>query len=275
MKVEQNRGLPGLFEILLHPPAIAFRSGGEGFCIRVNLHTPAEALRFVGDRIAKGEGFALATLNLDHVVKLATSPEFLDAYLRHDAVTADGFPIVWAGRIQGVSLVRTTGSDLFLPMLNLAAEAGAKIALVGTTGPALEAASKNIAARFPKIRIALTEAPPFGFDPASAEAAAVLERVRDSGAALCFLALGAPKQEELAARGRAIAPNVGFLSVGASVDFIAGTQRRAPRWVQRCNVEWLWRLGTNPRRLMIRYAFCAAILPGLLVRAFLSRKGRS
>jgi exopolysaccharide biosynthesis WecB/TagA/CpsF family protein len=86
------------------------------------------------------------------------------------------------------------------------------------------------------------------------------------------LALGAPKQEMLAARGRELAPSVGFVSVGAGLDFLAGTQHRAPKWVQAIAMEWLWRLISSPARLVGRYARCFAILPALMRDALALRK---
>jgi len=95
--------------------------------------------------------------------------------------------------------------------------------------------------------------------------------VAESGAGLVFLALGAPKQERLAARGRALQPELGFVSIGAGLDFLAGSQRRAPRLVRRLALEWLWRAGSDPKRLAGRYARCAAILPGHALRAWRMR----
>ena len=111
-----------------------------------------------------------------------------------------------------------------------------------------------------------------GFDPASPSAGRLLEEVQASGARLCFLALGAPKQELLAARGRRETPEVGFASIGAGLDFLAGNQRRAPLWVRRLAMEWAWRMATALRRLMPRYARCAAILPAELAAALKLRR---
>ena len=88
----------------------------------------------------------------------------------------------------------------------------------------------------------------------------IAERIRVSGAKLCILALGAPKQELFAAAMRARCVGVGFACVGAALDFIAGSSIRAPAWVQRCGLEWLWRLGSDPRRLFARYAQCVYML---------------
>ena len=81
----------------------------------------------------------------------------------------------------------------------------------------------------------------------------------NSGADLCFVALGAPKQELFADHGKRLLPNVSFVCIGAGLDFIAGTQVRAPHWMQRWNLEWLWRAASNPRRLLYRYLLCMVL----------------
>jgi len=108
-----------------------------------------------------------------------------------------------------------------------------------------------------------------GFDPLSREAAGVLQRLAQSGARLCFVALGAPKQEILAAMGRDLMPNVGFACIGAGIDFISGAETRAPQVLQTIGLEWLWRLAHAPRRLVGRYARCILVLPSVAVNSAL------
>lgn len=240
--------------------------------IAVNMPDRAALLAEVGRRLAAGEGFALATLNLDHLVKLGRDPGFAAAYAAQDLVVADGNPVVWLSRLAGRPVALVPGSELVVPLAGLAAGAGVPVALVGTTEPALRAAAATLQARVPGLRVACCLAPPMGFDPDSDAAAEVLRQVGTSGARLVFLALGAPRQERLAVRGRAALPGVGFASVGAGLDFLAGTQLRAPVWVRRIAMEWLWRMLTNPRRLARRYAECALILPGQAARALRLRR---
>lgn len=118
-------------------------------------------------------------------------------------------------------------------------------------------------------------APGFPFDPDSPEADRLLDRIAASGAGLCLLAIGAPRQERLAARGRARCPATGFASIGAGIDFLAGHQRRAPLFMRRARLEWLWRAALSPRRLGPRYLRGAMILPGLARRAYAGRKDRT
>ncbi|MCZ0961644.1 WecB/TagA/CpsF family glycosyltransferase [Paracoccus benzoatiresistens] len=240
--------------------------------IRVNMPDRPTLLAEARRRFRSGQGFALATINLDHLVKLRQDRAFREAYAAQDLVVADGNPIVWLSRLAGRRVGLVAGSDLVIPLAQLSAQEGVGIALVGTTEAALAEAADEIARRVPGCRITLRIAPPMGFDPDSAAARDLLHQVRDSGAGLCFLALGAPKQERLAARGRQEAPGVGFASIGAGLDFLAGNQRRAPEWVRRIAMEWAWRMLSAPKRLVPRYARCAAILPSEAVAALKQRR---
>lgn len=246
-----------------------FRTGnGE---IAVNIATRHALEAEVTDRFASGRGFAMATLNLDHLVKLAVDPGFRAAYQKQDFVVADGNPIVWLARLarQPVSLL--PGSDLVIPLAMWAAAAGQTVALVGSTEDSLRRAAEALKQAVPGLGVASTIAPPFGFDPEGLGADTILAEVAQSGAALCFIALGAPKQELFAARGRAVAPGVGFASIGAGLDFLSGSQVRAPLWVRKLALEWLWRLLSQPRRMFLRYAQCFHILPGHTIRALRQR----
>ena len=242
---------------------------------RVGVTVPGRAalLADLEARLRAGAGFAVATLNLDHVVKLRRDPAFRAAYARQTHVTADGNPIVWLHRLAGRPVELVQGADLVEPIAACAARAGVPVALLGATPETLAAAATALQAASPGLRIAARIAPPYGFDPAGAAAEACLAELAEKRIGLCFLALGAPKQEILAARGLDRVPGCGFVSIGAGLDFIAGTQRRAPRWVQNIAMEWAWRMLTDPRRLARRYLDCALVLPGLARDAVEARRG--
>ncbi|TNF62811.1 MAG: glycosyltransferase [Rhodobacteraceae bacterium] len=219
----------------------------------------------------EGRGFALATLNLDHLQQMRCDPVFAAAYARHDMVVADGRPIVSLARLSGQAVGLMPGSDLVVPLAQLAAERRQRVALVGSTPQALAAAARVLMAHAPELEIALVCAPSQGFDPDGDEAARILADLRERRIGLAFLALGAPRQERLAARGRELAPGVGFASIGAGLDFLGGHQRRAPVLMRSLALEWLWRAALNPRRLVPRYLRCAAILPGQIMAAWQRR----
>ncbi|MEP4199318.1 MAG: WecB/TagA/CpsF family glycosyltransferase [Aliishimia sp.] len=222
--------------------------------------------------LVETRGFALATLNLDHIVKLQRDPAFKAAYLAQTHVVADGNPIVWLSGMAGRDVELIPGSDTIRPLVALAAKTGRPIAFLGSTAETLDAAGAALQAEFPGLKIAAAIAPPYGFDPNGDAAADALTQIEASGAGLCLLALGAPKQEIIAARGRALAPSVGFVSIGAGLDFISGQQKRAPAWVRKLALEWVWRMLSNPARLAGRYMSCIAIMPGLVLSA--KRQGK-
>ena len=239
--------------------------------ITVNMPDRAALMEDLHRRFAAGEGFALATVNLDHLVKMRGSASFTHAYAAQDLVVADGWPIVALSRLARKPVELMPGSDMVLPLCHLAADSGVPVAFVGSTEEALEAARAALAQQVPKLNVALIHAPPMGFDPNSDAAGDVLKALTDAKIGLCFLALGAPKQEALAARGRSVAPSVGFASIGAGLDFLSGRQHRAPRLVRKIGMEWLWRALSSPMRLGPRYAKCLAILPSEAVKAFRQR----
>lgn len=218
------------------------------------------------------KGFCLATLNLDHVVKLQQDAAFRAAYLAHSHVTADGNPLVWLSKIARRPVSLLAGADLIAPIAGLAATTNIKVALLGSTEETLRAAAKALEAHHQGLAVVKCIAPPMGFDPTSELADAYISELEAADIGLCFLALGAPKQEIFAAHAVSKVDSIGFVSIGAGLDFIAGTQKRAPKFIRFIAAEWLWRLLTNPKRLFVRYAQCFGVLPRLLLSAFKVRR---
>jgi len=214
------------------------------------------------------------TLNLDHIVKIRKDAIFRGVYGRAGLITADGFPIVLACRLQGKRVSRVAGADLIAPISAEAAGSGKSIYLFGSSSQVLIKASRLLQERNPGLTIAGVFAPPQGFNPRSEDARRCIETIGNSGADLCLVALGAPKQELFADHGKSLLPNVSFVCIGAGLDFIAGAQVRAPPWMQRWYLEWLWRAAKDPRRLLFRYLLCMAVLPGVLARAVLVPRRR-
>jgi exopolysaccharide biosynthesis WecB/TagA/CpsF family protein len=223
-------------------------------------------------RLVAGQGFTLATLNLDHLVKISRDEAFRKAYAAHSHVTADGNPIVWLCAMAGQRVNLIPGSELVEPVIALAAEKGVPVAFLGATEASLARTEEVLRARYPSLNVVAQIAPPMGFDPLGGNAAESIAELDRSGARLCFLALGAPKQEIFAAHAQAKLPHVGFLSVGAGLDFLSGAQTRAPAVIRGLALEWLWRLAGNPRRLAGRYAACFVILPSAIRAALRARR---
>lgn len=227
---------------------------------RINIDTMETAVSTSIERARRGVGFTFFTLNLDHLCKRREFEDFRACYERATFISADGAPIVWLGRAVRAPLTRTTGADLLRPLVAEAARTGVSVYFFGTSEKVLGETIAILRRDYPDLIVAGAESPPMGFDPKSADAIAAAERISASGAGLCFVALGAPKQEIFADLALNHAPKVGFLCVGAALDFISGAQKRAPEFMARNGLEWLWRLSLNPRRLFVRYFDSALML---------------
>jgi N-acetylglucosaminyldiphosphoundecaprenol N-acetyl-beta-D-mannosaminyltransferase len=167
--------------------------------------------------------------------------------------TPDGMPIVWLGRRAGhPNVSRVYGPDLLFDVC--AATAGTELThfFYGAGPGTAEALATSLQSRFPGLRIAGTETPPFR-ELTPEEAAALEAQIHALRPAFFWVGLSTPKQEKFMA---AFAPRLDagvFLGVGAAFDFLSGRVRQAPRWMQRSGLEWLFRLCTEPRRLAPRY----------------------
>jgi N-acetylglucosaminyldiphosphoundecaprenol N-acetyl-beta-D-mannosaminyltransferase len=107
--------------------------------------------------------------------------------------------------------------------------------------------------RYPRLKVAGCVSPPYGFEDDRARRAAVLTDVVEAKPDLVLVGLGFPKQERLIDELRPELPGAWFLGCGASINFVIGDERRAPRWMQRSGLEWIHRLAQEPRRLGPRY----------------------
>ncbi len=245
--------------------------------VRVSAPSASALLDDLDACLRDGRGFAVATLNLDHLVKFRRIPAFADVYASMTHVTADGNPIVWLSRLAGQGVELAPGSELVEPVSRLAAKRGVSVGLFGSTQESLSRAADALKDRIPGLDVAFLRSPPMGFDVTSEEADRLIHEMAGSGARVIFLALGAPKQELLAARILQAYPQIGTLSIGAGLDFLSGAQNRAPVWMRELAMEWLWRLGQDPGRMWRRYRDCFAILPSLAaasLRLRLSRQDR-
>ena len=219
----------------------------------IDVLTLQGALEEIAALVEMGAGGCVFTPNVDHVVVAEEDRLFRDAYQRANLALADGQPIVWTSRLLGARLpARVSGSDLVWPLMELAAKRAWRVFLVGGAPGVAEAAAERLDREL-GVRIAGIDA---SVVPLTVDAGApdpVAARIASSRPHLVLVALGCPKQERWIHRNLdRIQPAVA-LGIGASLDFVTGRVRRAPGWVSRAGLEWLYRLGQEPRRLAGRY----------------------
>jgi exopolysaccharide biosynthesis WecB/TagA/CpsF family protein len=243
----------------------------ELFGVRVSALTYEEALDLIL-RAARERSSGIVDHMSVHGLALASGDAAFRAALNgFDIVAPDGHSVRWAlNRFCGTQLRdRVYGPELMARLCASAAEEGVSIYLYGSSPDVLGQLVARLLDRFPALVIAGCESPPFR-PLRPDEDRAVVDRINQSEAGLVFLGLGCPKQERFAYEHRESIRAV-QLCVGAAFDFLAGTKKMAPRWVQDHGLEFLFRLASEPRRLWRRYLVAYSVFGTATVRALVKR----
>jgi N-acetylglucosaminyldiphosphoundecaprenol N-acetyl-beta-D-mannosaminyltransferase len=213
-------------------------------------------------------------VNLYHLVKLRSDDGSLrSAFADAAFVVPDGRPLLWMARLRGIKLHLITGSDFLVPMCQAAAREKRSIFFFGTTFDVLTECARRLRASIDGLEIRGVYSPPFGFEKDPSECQLAEDAINGAAPDIVFVALGVPKQE-IWARKNAAKLKIQVICVGASIDFLAGKQRRAPLVVRRMGFEWLWRALSEPRRLGTRYASMLCWLPVLVISDLMSARRR-
>lgn len=222
--------------------------------------THAELIDHVVSAVGSGLGGTIVTPNVDICHQVRANPVSRALVDGASLVVPDGMPLLWAARLAGTPLPeRIAGADLIYSLSAAAQVHGWPVyvagGLPGRDGavPAARLAADRLAERYPGLVIAGAYAPPARFDPVADDIGELLDELVATGPKLVFVGLGFPKQEHLIARTRAKLPEAWFIGCGAAIPYAAGQLRRAPEWMQRSGLEWVYRLLSEPRRLAGRY----------------------
>jgi len=216
--------------------------------------TTNQTLEAISGMIASRKPHYIATANVDFTALALYDEELRRILLDAHLVVCDGMPLVWASRWLGNALPeRVAGSDLVPKLLAIAEEKNWSVFFLGGQKEVADKAVQKVQERHPRLKIAGVMSPPF--KPLhEMDHAAICAEIRSTDPDLLFVSFGCPKQEKWIAMNyqRAGAPVA--IGVGATIDFLAGHMQRAPLWMQKTGLEWLYRLLQEPRRLFKRYA---------------------
>lgn len=223
------------------------------FGVKVCPTNYAEAVAWCINRAKTGQGACVDLAAVHSVVVAVQDDKYRERINQFEIVAPDGQPVRWALNYfyrAGLN-DRVYGPQFTLRVCEAAAQAGVSIYLYGGTDEVLVKFADFLKTKYPSLKIAGQESPPFR--PLTPEEdAAVIDRVNKSGAGLFFIGIGCPKQENFAFEHRNSIRAV-QLCVGAAFDFHAGVKKMAPPWMQKRGLEWLYRLVTEPGRLWKRY----------------------
>jgi N-acetylglucosaminyldiphosphoundecaprenol N-acetyl-beta-D-mannosaminyltransferase len=220
----------------------------------------------------------LSTPNLNFAITALGDESFRDSVIDSDLAIADGMPLVWVARLLGVDLPgRVSGAGLLEALRSGPRDAPIKVYFFGGEDGAAEAAARRLDAQPCGLRCVGWESPGFGSAETLSRPASI-ERINGSGADFLVVSLGAKKGQAWIQRNRAQLRVPVVSHLGAALNFLAGTVKRAPRWVQRAGLEWLWRIKEEPA-LWRRYfrdgrAFLGVVATRVLPLAWSLRRSR-
>jgi len=216
--------------------------------------TLADTVDVISRLIEAGRPTYFITANTHYLMLTAENPDLQAINARAAFIVADGAPLIWASRRQGSPLPeRVAGSDLIFELSAEAARKGYRLFFLGGPEGVAEEAARQLASRYPGLQVVGTECPPFR-ELTVAEQETLDARIRAARPDILFVAFGQPKGERWINQHFEKLGVPVSVQVGASLEFAAGRIRRAPRWMQKSGLEWAFRLGLEPRRLLGRYA---------------------
>jgi N-acetylglucosaminyldiphosphoundecaprenol N-acetyl-beta-D-mannosaminyltransferase len=211
----------------------------------------------------------IAGVNAAKVIAMHTNERLRSIVAGSDLVTADGQSLIWASRLLGDPLpTRVAGIDLMHELLCLADREHRRVYFLGAREEVLDGALDRMRALYPGAHLAGARHGYF----ADHEAADIARQIAAAKADMLFVGITSPRQEYFLARYGATLGVPVMMGVGGSMDVLAGLTRRAPGRIQRIGLEWLYRLGQEPRRLFRRYAVTNSVFMVRLLREVVRRR---
>jgi UDP-N-acetyl-D-mannosaminouronate:lipid I N-acetyl-D-mannosaminouronosyltransferase len=201
------------------------------------------AQRILADVRSGAGGFAIA-INAEKVITCGRDRKVQETIERATLRYPDGAGVVVAMRLKGVRSTRVAGADLWLEVLRQARGQRLTVAVIGAKPEILSATQRRLETEFPDVSIVIARN---GYD-GTRDLDALTQEIATAKPDLVFVALGSPKQELLIERFRTVHPSGFYMGLGGSFDIYAGVKKRAPLWMQRRGLEWLFRFLSEPSR---------------------------
>ncbi|MCX4161559.1 MULTISPECIES: WecB/TagA/CpsF family glycosyltransferase [Paraburkholderia] len=239
------------------------------FSASIDCMTMSETVMLIRNRIESGVFTQHSVVNVAKLVHMQRDKELADAVNACDIVNADGMGVVWGARLLGFDVPeRVTGVDLFDHLLAMASAQGHPVFLLGAKEHVVARVAHIVQRQYPGLIIA-------GFQHGYfwEGEAAVVEKIRESGARLLFVAITSPKKETFINRWRDQLGVSFVMGVGGTFDVVAGDVKRAPTWIQASGLEWLYRVWQEPRRMWRRYLTTNARFAWMMTRAMFNARG--
>lgn len=225
--------------------------------------TMAKTVAVIADRIERQTFTQHVVVNVAKLVHMQTDAVLAESVRSCDIINIDGMGVVWGARFLGHDVQeRVAGVDLFIALLGMAEKQGYPVFFLGAKEDVVSETSRRMQTQFPALRIAGHHHGYFWEDEQG-----VVERIRASGARLLFVAITSPKKENFINRWRDKLGVDFVMGVGGTFDVMAGKVKRAPPWMQRNGLEWLYRVIQEPGRMWKRYLVTNSQFAWMLLKA--------
>jgi len=237
----------------------------------VSRYNLSETMEQMSSAIEKGSRLRIAVTPVNCLLWARKNSELNEIYNSADIVTADGVPVVWASRLLSSPIKgRVTGLDLLPAFSEISARKKFSFFFLGAAEGVAEKLAEKLKRSYPGLNIAGTWSPPFREQFTEEENREMIERINRSRADVLWVSLTAPKQDLWIAKYFDKLDVSVAIGVGAAFDVVAGNISRAPGWMQRYGLEWLYRLLKEPGRLSKRYLFEAPQFIPLIIKQFIT-----
>lgn len=223
--------------------------------VPITVTTPTQAAQTIEGWARDDTGRFVCIRDVASLMVIAEDPAIAALHREAAMITPDGMPIAVIGKRRGLPVERTCGPDLIDLVCRRSLDSGLSHYFYGGKEGVAETLAGTFARKYPGLKVAGHECPPFRA-LSEVEDAALVERIKASGADVVWVGLSSPKQDVWMRDHYRRLPQT-LIGVGAAFDFHTGEVRRAPVWMQKAMLEWAWRLASEPRRLWRRYLVLA------------------
>lgn len=222
--------------------------------IQIDNLTSKEILLHIDRCIARRKTCHIVGVNVDQVVRVLEDEYSKKIFDEAELIFTDGKPIMWMAKaLKRPIIEKVSGPDLMLCLCKMAAKKGYKIFILGA-GPGVAArAADKLRKDCPGLQVVGTYSPPFGFEKDESEMKHINTMLLESNADMLFVGMGSPKQDIFIFENMNLYKIPISFSMGAAIDFIGGSVKRAPKWMSDIGLEWFHRFCQDPKRLFKRY----------------------
>ena len=237
----------------------------------MDVATMDETVGCISDRVSKRQFTQHVVVNVAKLVNMRNDARLAESVRSCNLINIDGMGVLWAARFLGHSVQeRVAGVDLFERLVRMSAERSFPVFFLGGTEKIVERATVVLTERYPALKVAGFHHGYFWDDEQK-----IVERIRTSGARLLFVAITSPKKEIFIDRWKDQLGVDFVMGVGGTFDVVAGAIRRAPIWMQKAGLEWLFRVIQEPRRMWRRYLVTNSKFAVMVVKARIAAARRS